>query len=135
MIGESGVLIRGAPGTGKSSLALALIEASARQGRFARLIGDDRLMLGVAGNRLVARPHPAIAGMIERRGLGLTPAEALAGGVIRLLVDLTHDETARLPEPEAMVATLNGITLPRLNLGPGPDRASHVLAALTLFDL
>jgi serine kinase of HPr protein (carbohydrate metabolism regulator) len=135
VIGESGILIRGEPGTGKSSLALDLIATSTRDGRFARLIGDDRLMLTSAGGRLIARPHPAVAGLIERRGLGLTPIEAIPAALIRFVVDLTADAVPRLPEPETMVTTLAGVTLPRLLLGPGAERSSHVLAALELFDL
>lgn len=135
LVGESGVLIRGAAGVGKSTLAVALIEAAASRGVFARLVGDDRMMLSPSGGRLIARPHPAIAGLVERRGLGLTPLPAAAGAVIRLVVDLTPEASPRLPEPEAMVVSVSGLSLPRLTLGPGAERPSHVLAALKLFDL
>lgn len=133
-LGESGVLLRGEPGVGKSSLALALIEAARAQNLFARLVGDDRLMVTPAGGRLVARPHPAIAGMVERRGIGLTPAPFLPGVVVRLVVDMGPEAPPRLPEPEAMVTQIAGLSLPRLSLGPGPERAGHVLAALRLFE-
>lgn len=43
VVGEAGVLIRGASGAGKSSLALALVDAAAARGLFARLVGDDRI--------------------------------------------------------------------------------------------
>ena len=42
LVGEAGVLIRGASGSGKSALALALMSEAGRRGLFARLVGDDR---------------------------------------------------------------------------------------------
>ena len=71
VLGEKGVLIRGASGTGKSSLALALVEAWSLRGDFARLVGDDRICARVCGGRALVSPHPAIAGLAEWRGLGL----------------------------------------------------------------
>lgn len=68
-IGARALLIIGPPGSGKSSLALALIE------RGAGLIGDDAVSLGVQGargyERLVASPPPHITGLIEVHGVGL----------------------------------------------------------------
>ena len=69
-IGGRGLLILGASRSGKSRLALALIAAS-RPACPIVLIGDDRILLSVGGGGLVARPHPRIAGFIERRGLGI----------------------------------------------------------------
>ena len=64
-IAGRGVLIEGGPGSGKSSLALALID------RGAVLIGDDGVTLTSAGDRLLATPPPNIAGLIELRNVGL----------------------------------------------------------------
>ena len=84
-IGEAGVLIRGAAGAGKSVLALALIAAAQQSGRFARLVADDRTGLSASAGRLVARPVPPLEGIVERRGLGLTPEPHLEAAVIRLM--------------------------------------------------
>ena len=56
LVGARAVLIRGPSGAGKSRLAFELIEA-ARNGalRFAKLVGDDRVHLEVAGGRLLVR--------------------------------------------------------------------------------
>jgi hypothetical protein len=72
LIGARAVLIRGPSGSGKSQLALGLIEA-ARGGAlaFARLVADDRVHLETANGRLLARPAAALAGLIEVRGIGL----------------------------------------------------------------
>jgi hypothetical protein len=71
-IGERGVLIEGEPGSGKSSLALALID------RGAILVGDDGVTLETGDGRLWALPPPNIAGLIEVRNVGLVTLPACA---------------------------------------------------------
>ena len=84
-IGDRALLIRGVSRAGKSRLALALIARSS-PARPIRLIGDDRILLHRDADDLVARPHPRIAGFIERRGLGLVAmpwvAQARVGGIV-----------------------------------------------------
>ncbi len=86
-IGGRGLLILGPSRSGKSRLACALIAAS-RPTRPIVLIGDDRILLSTGRNSLVARPHPRIAGFIERRGLGIVASphadEAPVAGYIEL---------------------------------------------------
>jgi serine kinase of HPr protein (carbohydrate metabolism regulator) len=134
LVGEAGVLIRGASGAGKTQLALALIAEAERAGHFARLIGDDRIGLIASGGRLIARPHPAIAGHVERRGLGLAPVAHEGAGTIRLVVDCLETEPPRLPEPEDMVILIEGVTLPRLGvMALDPQMAARlVMAGLAL---
>jgi serine kinase of HPr protein (carbohydrate metabolism regulator) len=64
-IGGRAVLIEGEPGSGKTSLALALID------RGATLIGDDGVVLEEREGRLWAAPPPNIAGLLEVRNVGL----------------------------------------------------------------
>jgi HPr kinase/phosphorylase len=125
VIGEYGILIRGASGSGKSQLALALIAEARQAGEFARLVGDDRVDVSPAGGRLLARAHPAIAGHVERRGLGMTPIAHEARANLRLVVDCLDGPPARLPEATDMVAEIGGVLLPRL----GVDAANPALAA------
>jgi HPr kinase/phosphorylase len=132
VIGEAGILIRGPSGSGKSSLALALVGLARQQGRFARLVADDRTGITVRAGRLLASPVPPIEGLVERRGLGLTPEPSLAAAVIRLMVDCGA-EPERMPEPETLVATVAGVTLPRLPVLPRVGDERLVLAALALF--
>jgi len=133
VIGEAGVLLRGASGSGKSSLALALIDLAARCGRFARLVADDRVALMAAGGRLLARPVAPLEGVVERRGLGLTPEPFTGAAVVRLLVDLIGEEPARMPEPEELVDNLAGLDLPRLRIFGRAGDERLVLTALDLF--
>lgn len=131
-IGEAGVLIRGATGSGKSTLALALIALAGQTGRFARLVADDRTELAATGDRLVARPVAPLEGIVERRGLGLTPEPHTGAVVVRLLVDLAGEEPVRMPEPEDLVDSLAGIDLPRLRM---TGRAGDERLALNALDL
>ncbi len=136
VVGEAGILIRGASGAGKSSLALALIERATLQGTFAALVGDDRVRLSAVHGRVVARPHPAVAGRIEVRGHGIVAVDSVPACVLRLVVDLVS-ALPRLPDTaEAEIAIL-GIALPALRLdraardaglGPGLVLGGRVLA-------
>ncbi len=133
LIGAGGVLIRGASGTGKTGLGLALVSAALAQGKHAAWVADDRTGLRVCGGRLIASPHPAISGLAERRGLGLTPVVAEPQSVIRLVVDCLGEPPDRMPEPEALITSISGVTLPRIAVAGGSGDAGLVLAALELF--
>lgn len=108
------VLLRGPSGSGKSDLALRLIEAGGR------LVSDDQTHLVRRGRSLIATPPPALAGMIEARGVGIVRLQRnqlLAQARVALLVDLVPPERIeRLPEPQT--ETLIEITVPRLDLTP-----------------
>src|SRR5688572_16821837 len=86
LVGPFGILIRGPSGSGKSQLALSLLQ-SAGTG-FSRLVGDDRLHLQGVHGRLLIRPATALAGLIEVRGLGIIrlPFEPVA--VAHVVVEL-----------------------------------------------
>jgi len=73
------VLIEGAPGCGKSSLALALID------RGAVLVGDDGVTLDQRDGRLWASPPPNIAGLLEVRNVGLLDFPTGEGPVCLIL--------------------------------------------------
>ncbi len=131
LAGARAVLIMGPAGSGKSRLALALLDG-ARQGLipFARLIADDRAHVEAAHGRLLVRPAPTLAGLIEVRGLGIRrlPFEPLA--VAGLAVELGRPDAERLPEPGQTQADIEGIALPRLAVAAGADALPLVLAWL-----
>jgi HPr kinase/phosphorylase len=131
LTGSRAVLIRGPAGSGKSRLAFALIE-SAMTGtlRFARLVADDRVELAANHGRLLVRPAPALAGLIEVRGVGVRRIAFESIAVIGLVVDLAAADGERLPPSSALVAEINGITLPRLPVAAGGDALAAVLATL-----
>jgi hypothetical protein len=124
VVGEAGVLIRGVSGAGKSSLALALVDAAGARGLFARLVGDDRIVLQCADGRLIARPHAAIAGQVERRGQGIGEVRHEGAAVLRCLVDIgpgmgEPGAPGRIPALGAHAAALEGVDLPRLAIPAG----------------
>jgi HPr kinase/phosphorylase len=119
VIGEAGVLIRGPSGAGKSSLALRLLAEAGQRGRFARLVGDDRVALSEANGALLARPHPVIAGQIERRTLPIATLPFESGCVLRLVVDLAPFGLDRLLDQRpAPIRLLGHVDLPLLRLAP-----------------
>jgi serine kinase of HPr protein (carbohydrate metabolism regulator) len=127
LVGARAVLVRGPSGAGKSRLALELIEASGRRSvRFARLVGDDRVHVEAAGGRLLVRPAPALAGLIELRGLGILRRDHEACAVVGLVVDLDAEDAERLPERRD--AVIEGIALPRLAVAKGLPPLAAVLA-------
>jgi serine kinase of HPr protein (carbohydrate metabolism regulator) len=90
-----GVLLRGPSGSGKSDLALRLIDAGAR------LVADDQTELTRTVNGLTARSPATIAGKIEVRGVGILRVATVPSALVRLVVDLVPpDRVERLPEPK-----------------------------------
>jgi HPr kinase/phosphorylase len=115
-------LITGGAGTGKSSLALEMIALGAR------LVSDDQVVLRRRGDRILASPPDAIAGLIEARGVGLLRVEPLRRAVpVTLCVDLNKTEPERLP-PQHRRALL-GVELPLVHR----SAMCHFAAALIVY--
>lgn len=131
LIGSRATLIRGPAGSGKSRLALALIDAAATgRIRFARLVADDRVELTASHGRLLVRAPAALAGLIEVRGVGVRRVAFEAVAVAGLVVDLDAADGERIPAPSARTAEINRIALPRLPVAAGADAVAIVLATL-----
>jgi HPr kinase/phosphorylase len=132
LVGARAVLIRGPSGAGKSRLALQLIQAAdAGTLRFARLVGDDRVHLSAANGRLLVSPAPALAGLIEVRGLGIRRLSHEPIAVVSLVVDLAAADAERLPGSGTQHTVIAGISLPRLAVAAGFEALPAVLGALT----
>lgn len=114
-IGDRGVLVMGASGAGKTTLALTLLDRAARAGLLGRLVADDQARVAEAGGRVVARSPEAISGLVELRGLGPRPVSSMAATVLDLAVRLVPAADAqRLPDSESM--PICGCPLPLLRL-------------------
>ena len=123
-IAGTGVLLRGPSGSGKSDLALRLIDGGAR------LVADDRVDLMIEDAGLVASAPAALSGMIEVRGVGLAQLPSIARARIGMIIDLVDDNAVeRLPEPA--VCTLLGVDVRQIRLAAhGASAAAKVRLAV-----
>jgi len=131
LVGARAVLIRGPSGSGKSRLALDLIQAA--QGSallFARLIADDRVHLQSSGGGLLVRPAEALVGLIEVYGVGVLRLQYEPSAVVGLVVDLAAADSERLPDPAGRTTEIAGIELPRLAVASDGAALPAVLAVL-----
>ena len=132
LVGAKAMLIRGEPGSGKSRLALRLIETAGRDLPFVRLVGDDRVYLENRAGRLVVRAPQELAGMLEVRGTGIVRVPFEPAAVVGLVVDL-GEPADRMPAAESRKAGLEGICLPRLAVAAGADPLPLAIAGLGRF--
>ncbi|MEO8455213.1 MAG: HPr kinase/phosphatase C-terminal domain-containing protein [Sphingomicrobium sp.] len=102
------VVILGPSGSGKSDLALRLLD------RGFTLVSDDQTLVKKNGERLMASAPPNIAGKLEIRGIGIVDMETVSNIPVALLVELTS-EIQRLPD-ENRERPLLGIKLPLISI-------------------
>jgi serine kinase of HPr protein (carbohydrate metabolism regulator) len=122
------VLITGPSGSGKSDLALRLLD------RGFTLVSDDQTLVRKDGNRLLASAPPTIAGKLEIRGIGIVDMDRVEDVPVALLVELTS-EIRRLPD-DSRERPILGIPLPLITIDAMPASApSKVALALDRFGL
>jgi serine kinase of HPr protein (carbohydrate metabolism regulator) len=102
------VLISGPSGSGKSDLALRLLD------RGFTLVSDDQTIVRRDGDRLVASAPPNIAGKLEIRGIGIVEMERLDNVPVALIVELTSD-IQRLPD-DTRERPILGVGLPVISI-------------------
>jgi serine kinase of HPr protein (carbohydrate metabolism regulator) len=114
-IGNAALLLTGPSGSGKSDLALRMIDGGAR------LVSDDRVELVIEGERLCCRAPedvpPGLLGKIEVRGLGIVPVPRTAGATpLQWLVELVPPgEVERLPAAASRAFLGHAVPVLRLN--------------------
>ncbi len=125
--GEHALLITGAAGAGKTTLALEMIALGAE------LIADDRVSAWPDGaGRLWLSAPPAITGLVEIRGFGLVRLAARPRAALKLIADLDHGETERLPPRRQRV--LSGIACPVILCKGRPGLAAALTCLLRAED-
>ena len=103
------VMIEGASGSGKSDLALRLID------RGAILVSDDQTLVVRAGDTLLARAPMTIAGRIEVRGIGILAMPYVEDVPVGLLVRV---DGAIERMPERSVRNIAGIDVRQFAVDP-----------------
>ncbi|MEM8688582.1 MAG: HPr kinase/phosphatase C-terminal domain-containing protein [Pseudomonadota bacterium] len=122
-VGTRGVLLIGPPGSGKSDLALRLLDQPGRGAGgdlvTTRLVADDQVIVRRLGEHLLASAPPALKGLIEVRGLGLLSSQALDEVVLKTVLRLVPDgEPERMPGPDFERMEVLGLALPVLEIAP-----------------
>ncbi|MES3081808.1 HPr kinase/phosphorylase [Sphingomonas faeni] len=103
------VMIEGVSGSGKSDLALRLID------RGATLVSDDQTLVVRSGEILLARAPTTIVGRIEVRGIGII-AVPYVGDVPVGLVVRVDSPVERMPERR--LRTIVGIDVRQVAVDP-----------------
>ena len=117
------VLISGPSGSGKSDLALRLLD------RGFTLVSDDQTIVRRDGDRLVSSAPPNIKGKLEIRGIGIVDMDTVADVPVALYVELTS-EIVRLPDDRRERPVL-GVNLPLISVdAQTASAASKVALAL-----
>lgn len=117
----SGVLLLGAPGAGKSDLALRLIDGPGD----AILVSDDQVLVSRCGGELLASPPAAIAGRLEMRGFGIVTVPHAAKVPLKLAVSLVPVASIdRMPDPSLGRCDLLGLRLPVVSIDPNNASAA-----------
>ena len=123
-INGDGVLIRGPAGSGKSDLALRLIDAGAS------LIADDYTKLEITDGKVFVSPPETISGMMEIRGIGVMHIGTSGEAPLAMVVDLMRYELIeRLPEH--LNTEIMGMAIPVIEVDPfEPSATAKVRMAL-----
>ena len=126
--GGRAVLLLGRSGSGKSDLALRLLDHGFT------LVSDDRTLVRREGGLLIASAPPSIRGKIEVRGLGIIEIPSQDDGPVALAVELDVD-IPRLPD-DSRERLFLGIAIPLIAVdATTPSAAAKVALALDHFGL
>lgn len=101
LIGRHGVLIEGASGSGKSTLAHHIIRHYRMAGQLAFWVSDDRTLIDVQADKVIARVPGALAGMAEVHFFGIQTVDHVPSAVLDLAVSLRPvDQLERMRDAE-----------------------------------
>jgi HPr kinase/phosphorylase len=138
---DFGVLIQGPPGSGKSSLALQLIDQTGYGlGTIplkTELVSDDQVVIEPQTDCLILSPPPALAGLLEIRGYGILKTPFRTSVRLKLIATLNDvTKLQRLPEEQDQTVTLHSVRVPVLRLPANdPSSAARLRAVVSKVQL
>ena len=108
VIEDLGILIRGQSGSGKSDLALRLIDSGAT------LISDDLTICKKIGDYLYLYPHSKTKGLLEVREIGIMTVPYVENIKLNLVVELVEKKFERIPR--VMNCSILGLKFPKIKI-------------------
>ena len=108
VIEDLGLLIIGQSGSGKSDLALRLIDSGAT------LVSDDLTICKKIGDYLYLYPHSKTKGLLEVREIGIMTVPYVENIKLTLVVELEEEEFERIPE--MMSCSILGMKFPKIKI-------------------
>ena len=108
VIEDLGILIRGKSGSGKSDLALRLIDSGAT------LVSDDLTICKKIGDYLYLYPHLKTKGLLEVREIGIMTVPYIENIKLTLVVELVEEEFERIPR--MMSCSILGMKFPKIKI-------------------
>lgn len=120
-----GVMLLGPPGSGKSDLALRLID------RGGLLIADDQTVLALQAGQIILSHTGILQGQLEVRGVGILEMPSIGAAPLSLVIQC-DDAPERLPEPEhqSWLGVLIPVLRLSLNEASAPIKLERALSAV-----
>ena len=116
---ENGIMILGKPGSGKSDLALRLIDNGAT------LVSDDLTICKKIGENIFLFSTEEIRGLLEVREIGIITVPYVEKVRLKMITELTNNDNERLPKPKSV--KILGVRIPKLNInGKNPSAVAKV---------
>ena len=120
VVGETGILVTGPSGSGKSRIAMDLLQSALSAGTYAALIADDQTVLSPVGSRVMASAPETIGGLIEVRGSGIIHVPSMSKAIMHCALAAGEAQgSGRLPADDQRFTPSPELVLPLYHVVPG----------------